>query len=415
MIRLVQDNLGKYFVVDFDSGTRYSVAPPGSGSFRAATQLYGQPIRHASDLPEPWRQAQEEGGLTGDVIYLDRGIGYSDGGSAVQLFGGPNEMEQVVAGLRPDPLTGEFIPQPQSSTTQTGVTFEPTPGVEGVGSADGQTLSYAEQTQRLMPWMPAEMAQVYADEWASTGDPALAIAAVRQHPDYDKHFPGMRRPDGTLRLGSEAEYLSTVMAYEQTLLDYGLNPEVFQDNIIGMLEGETSPQEFRQRINALNQGIVNNAPEVAAWFEQQYGLTLDGSGDARAALLAMASDAEVGSAILDQRIAVSQVAGEGSRFGFSLSAGFAESLVNLGVDQGQARQVFGSAQRQLPALESMAVRFGDSDSTVELEEFTGAVVGGDLEQQRRFERLAAQERSQFSTQDAFVRDRQGFFGGLRAR
>jgi hypothetical protein len=99
---LVVDNLGKFFIINPATQTRYEVGGVGSGSYNAAVALFGGPRNVNTAL-----------------------TGWNRGGSAVDFYGGPNMMEKVVAGLIPDPFTGNIVGTPQPITTGSGEQITP--------------------------------------------------------------------------------------------------------------------------------------------------------------------------------------------------------------------------------------------------------------------------------------------------
>lgn len=303
--------------------------------------------------------------------------------------------------------------------------FDPTPGGGGAGGGaaggggaaeeeeddDEQTMDFHAAARRLFPWMPAALVEVYADIWAETGDPQQAIAEVRSHPLYEQHFPGNRRPDGTLRF-DELTYLSVMDAYRTAVHDFGLNPEVFEDKgrFVDLLVGETSPEELRGRLVAVQEGIVGNTEQTREEFSRFYGIDMTDE-----AILASVIDPELRDDIVNRRIAVSQIGGEAARFGFRRSLSRADELASLGMGQGQARELFSTAAQRLPRLDVLASRFRDADPTFGIGEFEEAIAFGDVSQQRRIRRLESREESLFSRASSVRRGRSGALTGLDTR
>src|SRR5690606_8303029 len=196
-----------------------------------------------------------------------------------------------------------------SRATSSGSTTKPTPAApeptpDPATDPDPKPINWLEQARTLFPWMPEPLLKVFADAWAETGDTELALARMRQSPQYDRYFAGNRRSDGTFRM-TEAEYMSTIRAYRTLLSDFGLNPDLFQKRFVSLIEGEVSPLELRERLGAAYEGIVANIPQVREFYAR-YGYDLSD-----AAIFASVIDPEIGDAILARRIAVAQVGGEG--------------------------------------------------------------------------------------------------------
>lgn len=293
-----------------------------------------------------------------------------------------------------------------STTKPTPATPEPTP--DPATDPDPKPVDWLEQARTLFPWMPEPLLKVFADAWAETGDTEVALARMRQSPQYDRYFAGNRRPDGTFRM-TEAEYMSTIRAYRTLLSDFGLNPDLFQKRFVSLIEGEVSPLELRERLGAAYEGIIANIPQVREFYAR-YGYDLSD-----AAIFASVIDPEIGDAILARRIAVAQVGGEGLARGFDVDLSFAERLADAGLSQQEARGFFARAEAELPTLETLARRHYDPDDTFDLGEFAELAVFGDSEQARRVRRLIDAEIALFSERLGSIAADDFRLTGLRAR
>jgi len=266
-------------------------------------------------------------------------------------------------------------------------------------------MDFFAQARVLFPWLPDALVQVYADAWAETDSPDVALATTIADPQFDQFFPGLKRSDGTLRV-PVAEYVATFEGYMTVLREAGLNPGVFSDQLGDLFAGDVSVSEFQQRVSTVRTGVLDNIEGVRNFYAAEFGLT-DLTDEA---LVAAALDPTgLGDDILNRRITVAQVGGQAGASGFAIGSGFASRLVSQGLTQQGARQVFSQAGTQLPGLQQSAQRFGGTDQTFELEEFTSALVGGDATQRRRISRLQSQEQSLF-TRSSLRRDREGLSG-----
>ena len=81
--------------------------------------------------------------------------------------------------------------------------------------------TFQELAKSLYPNMPIDILDLFADEWAKTGDPNVAIANVRRTTAYDIAFPGNKRPDGTVKF-DEVTYTGLIESYIGTLQEYGI-------------------------------------------------------------------------------------------------------------------------------------------------------------------------------------------------
>ena len=86
--------------------------------------------------------------------------------------------------------------------------------------------------------------------------------------------------------------------------------------------------------------------KLQSFIETNYGIDLTPE-----AIFVGALDPTVGEEIVAGKITTAQIGGEAARAGFDISLGEAERLQRAGISQAQARQLFTTAQVQLPRLE----------------------------------------------------------------
>jgi hypothetical protein len=255
--------------------------------------------------------------------------------------------------------------------------------------------TYAELAQSLYPNMPPDILSIFANEWARTGDPQVAIAEVRRNPAYEIAFPGNKRPDGTVKF-DEVTYTGLKESYIGTLQEYGIprntSVDLLTDRFTGLIEGEVSAREFAQRVDAVYQGIQENIPEVTTFYRENFGLELTPE-----AIFVGALDPTVGEEIVAGRITTAQIGGEAARAGFQISGDFAQRLQRAGISQAQARQLFTTAQTELPRLQELQTRGGVTDpEQFTLEQFTEAAVFQSPEEIEEIRRLEREEESRFA-------------------
>lgn len=110
--------------------------------------------------------------------------------------------------------------------------------------------------------------------WLADGLNADAILdQVRQSPQYAERFPGIRRPDGTLR-ASESEYLATNDAYRQVMRQFG-DPSYRYDapsDFAGFWNDEVDPNELRDRFEIYD--TLKRADDVRDAFYVYAGLNV---------------------------------------------------------------------------------------------------------------------------------------------
>ena len=255
--------------------------------------------------------------------------------------------------------------------------------------------TYAELAQSLYPNMPPDILELFANEWARTGDPQVAIAEVRRSPAYEIAFPGNKRPDGTVKF-DEVTYTGLKESYIGTLQEYGIprntSVDLLTDRFTGLIEGEVSAREFAQRVDAVYQGIQENIPEVTEFYRENFGLELTPE-----AIFVGALDPTVGEEIVAGRITTAQIGGEAARAGFEITGDFAQRLQRAGISQAQARQLFTSAQAELPRLQELQARGGvEQPEQFTLEQFTEAAVFQSPEELEEIRLLEAEEASRFA-------------------
>ena len=255
--------------------------------------------------------------------------------------------------------------------------------------------TYAELAQSLYPNMPPDILELFASEWARTGDPQVAIAEVRRSDAYEIAFPGNKRPDGTVKF-DEVTYTGLKESYIGTLQEYGIprntSVDLLTDRFTGLIEGEVSAREFAQRVDAVYQGIQENIPEVTEFYRENFGLELTPE-----AIFVGALDPTVGEEIVAGRITTAQIGGEAARAGFEISGEFAQRLQRAGISQAQARQLFTTAQAELPRLQELQARGGvEAPEEFTLEQFTEAAVFQSPEELEQIRLLEREEESRFA-------------------
>jgi|TARA_Y100000401_G_scaffold5067_1_gene3525 hypothetical protein len=254
---------------------------------------------------------------------------------------------------------------------------------------------FLELAQSLYPNMPPDILQLFAEEWSKTGDPNVAISNVRRTTAYDTAFPGNKRPDGTVKF-DEVTYQGLRESYIGTLAEFGVprntSVDLLDDRFTGLVEGEVSAREFAQRVGAVFQGVQENIPEVTEFYRENFGLELTPE-----AIFVGALDPTVGEEIVSGRITTAQIGGEAARAGFEISGEFAQRLQRAGISQAQARQLFTTAQTELPRLQELQARGGvEQPEEFTLEQFTQAAVFQSPEELEQIRLLEAEEASRFA-------------------
>jgi hypothetical protein len=265
-------------------------------------------------------------------------------------------------------------------------------------------------------WMNDAMYQQwlgYYEEQGGTNVAGAGNAATEQFrasPEYATYFPGIKREDGQIRYPDRPEitYAANLAAFRQTAEDVGVNPEYLESEFISLIEGDVSPNEYQARVSNVYNRVLETAPEIREWYADNFGVRMSDAG-----ILASIMSPGIGDDIINKNITMAEIGGEAAQRDFDITTGFVDMLADQGFDRGEANRLFGSAARMLPMLGQLAARHADPDSDFDLAEFTDAYLN-DPEQQRRIQRLKAQEASTFTggAQLEYARDQAGGVAGL---
>ena len=257
--------------------------------------------------------------------------------------------------------------------------------------------TYLELAKSLYPNMPDNLLNLFADEWARTGNPKVAIAEVRGTTEYETLFPGNKRADGTVKF-DEVTYVGLKESYMGTLAEYGVSREIseslLQDRLTSLIEGEVSAREFQQRVGAVFQGVQENIQEVQDFYATNYGIDLT-----EESIFLGAIDPSVGEDIVAGKVTTAQIGGEAAKAGFTIDLSTAEKLRKAGLNQQQARQFFSTAADQIPRIQELQQRGGKSvaqEDVFNLEKFTEAMLFQSPDEAEELRRLQAEEESRFS-------------------
>jgi hypothetical protein len=134
----------------------------------------------------------------------------------------------------------------------------------GGGSSQGLTnpsgsqltpgqLNALATVRSLFPWIEALGGDAFLEkvkQWVIQGfQPEGIVANLRQTPEYQRLFPGIRNPDGTMKM-QEAQYLQRREEYKQLLRQYGLPDYQYDDpnDTAVFFQNDIDPNELKQRL-----------------------------------------------------------------------------------------------------------------------------------------------------------------------
>lgn len=262
-----------------------------------------------------------------------------------------------------------------------------------------------EQAKGLYPYLDDRLIRLFLNKYAESGNERLALAEMRADPIMAEVYPGIKRDDGSLRM-TEQEYVAAVDNMKATVRTYNLNPNEFQDDIVSAISGDVSPLEFRQRMEAGYEGVVNNIPQVKQAYLDNFGIDLPDES-----IFAMFVSPNVATKILEGNIRASQVIGEAEAAGFgNITAQVGQSLVTQGLTQEGARQGFGQAALTLEGLQGAAARQGRRGPTAS--GYVEATQLGQAEELKNLQNITAQIQSESAAVLGAARTQTGAVTGL---
>lgn len=266
--------------------------------------------------------------------------------------------------------------------------------------------------------LPDELLTILATAYVDSGnDIAEATTKMRQSEEYKKTFAGNLNPDGVTVKYSEAEYLNIIDAYKRKIESLGVNADLIMtsDRQKQLIENVVSPDEFGTRMSALYNSVVTAIPQVKEFYKTNFDRDLTD-----VEILASAIDPKIGQDIISgaigardvlaQRIVRAEIGGQALAAGYDISQSQAEALRQMGISGEQAQQAF----QQAGQIAGIAARQGRQLGATQAEAAIEIVEGlsGQEAEQRRLEKLLAQQQAESSAQLSAVRTQAGAVTGL---
>ena len=284
------------------------------------------------------------------------------------------------------------------------ITYPPPGGASGP-SFETETQSYTPtlgDAQALFPYFPGNILNIILDSWVDTGSIDQAIAQGRASDDYAKTFPGIKREDGSLRM-TEIQYLEVKDAMKDSLRNYNLNPDIFENEIIDAIQGDVDIQEFQGRLQFGYEQLINNRDVVLEVYRAEYGMDLT-----EEALFAMFISPEIATSVLENQILVSQILAEAEVADITLGKSTVQDFISAGISQEQARSLFRETE-QLSGLTGVAAQMGQDLSE---EDIASGLAGLSPEQLGLIKSAEARSASQSSIQAGAATTQAGQVIGL---
>ena len=281
----------------------------------------------------------------------------------------------------------------------------PPPGGGSGPAFETETQSYTPtlgDAQALFPYFPGNILNIILDSWVDSGSIDLAIAQGRASEDYAKTFPGIKREDGSLRM-TEIQYLEVKDAMKDSLRNYNLNPDIFQNEIIDAIQGDVDIQEFQGRLQFGYEQLINNRDVVLEVYRAEYGMDLT-----EEALFAMFISPEIATSVLENQILVSQILAEAEVADITLGKSTVQDFISAGISQEQARGLFRETE-QLSGLTGVAAQMGQDLSE---EDIASGLAGLSPEQLGLIKSAEARSASQSAVQAGAATTQTGQVTGL---
>ena len=281
----------------------------------------------------------------------------------------------------------------------------PPPGGTSGPAFETETQSYTPtlgDAQALFPYFPGNILNIILDSWVDSGSIDLAIAQGRASEDYAKTFPGIKREDGSLRM-TEIQYLEVKDAMKDSLRNYNLNPDIFQNEIIDAIQGDVDIQEFQGRLQFGYEQLINNRDVVLEVYRAEYGMDLT-----EEALFAMFISPEIATSVLENQILVSQILAEAEVADITLGKSTVQDFISAGISQEQARGLFRETE-QLSGLTGVAAQMGQDLSE---EDIASGLAGLSPEQLSLIKSAEARSASQSAVQAGAAKTQAGQVIGL---
>ena len=263
----------------------------------------------------------------------------------------------------------------------------------GGGATTNQVdkTEYSETTgreigQSLYSFLPPEVLDEFASQWAKSGDADVAIGATRQTKAWKDNYSHLLRKDGSLVM-SELAAESTIATYKATLAEVGIADFTdFEDEFKEMVGGHetgdpVSGDEFQQRVDLVWSGVKNQIPEVEKLFREKYGINVD----APTIFGALVND-KIQDKVLKGEIETLQLQAEASSRGFSTTFSRFEQLRKQGLTKEAASGLYEQAGGIMEQARSVG-------RNLQLETLEDAALG-DAAASRQLRRIQAEVLSQ---------------------
>lgn len=170
---------------------------------------------------------------------------------------------------RPNPGIGRDPGAPQR-TGSSG-----TPPVPGGGTDLPSASTLLADLRATFPWLDQVgfTPEFFQDLAASSASADEIVAKLRAAPQYKARFPGLWRPDGSIRM-NEAQYLAREQDYRTILRQHGYDANYTNaQSLVGFFDNELDPNELQDRLQTYKQ-IRESSQSVKDTFYVYAGLNV---------------------------------------------------------------------------------------------------------------------------------------------
>lgn len=228
-------------------------------------------------------------------------------------------------------------------------------------------------------------------------DGDAVVAQIRDTQEYKDRFPAMAALSAKKRAISEAAYIDFERNAAGLERAYGLPAGMLgTDTITNLLTNEVSAQELENRVTMAAAGAFQASQEVRDTFRDYYGIESGG-------LTAYFLDPDKALPLLNKQYASAQIGAEAQMQDFSIAAGMAERLNEVGITQQEARQGFAITAAQRGFTQGR----GD---TVTQDQLISGTFMNDQESKKAIERAQKGRAAQFEQGGSFTASAQGVSG-----
>lgn len=127
----------------------------------------------------------------------------------------------------------------------------------------------------MFPWLDQVgfTPEFFQDLAASSASPDEIVTKLRAAPQYKARFPGLWRPDGSVRM-TEAQYLAREQDYRTLLRQHGYEAAYTNaQSLVGFFDNELDPNELQDRLQTYKQ-IRDSSQAVKDTFYVYAGLNV---------------------------------------------------------------------------------------------------------------------------------------------